>query len=194
MKEEELNILLDKYYKGESTEQEEQVLKEFFQGDSVPVEYETEKEVFSQYSTAAKIPDPSADFEDRIIAGIDESVKNNKSSRLRRIVMYSLSIAAGLIIIAGTYFFLNSNRDPKDTFSDPKIAYAETMKILLNVSTRLNEGNKALEPLGKMNKMKNASFESINKSTRIIEKGLKSIKNLDLTDYPGRESDDTKNK
>jgi hypothetical protein len=195
MKKEDLNILLNKYYNGDSSEEEERLLKEFFQGDNVPVEFETEKEIFRIYSNEGDIPEPSAGFEDRIIAGIDDSEKNSKSSQLRRFIMYSLSTAAGLIIVAGSYFYLNSSREPVDTFSDPKIAYAETMKILLNVSTRLNEGNKVLEPLGKINKMKNASFASLNKSTRIIEKGLKTIEKLDKEAGLELESDNTeKNK
>jgi len=179
MKEEELNILLDKYYKGETSEHEEQVLKEFFQGNNVPVEYEAEKEIFSQYSIAGKMPEPSADFEDRIIAGIDDSENKLKPSRLRRIVLYSLSTAAGLIIVAGSYFFLNNNREPKDTFSDPKIAYAETMKILLDVSARLNKGNQALEPINKLNNLTSKSFGSINRSTRLIKKSISGVENLD---------------
>jgi hypothetical protein len=195
MKKVELNILLNKYYSGESSEEEERLLKEFFQGNDVPEEYRAEKEIFRQYSLSGSVPDPSDNFEERIIAGIDEFEKERKSLKLRRIILYSLSTAAGLIIVAGSYFFLNSNREPADTFSDPKIAYAETMKILLKVSTQLNEGNKALEPLGRINKMKDISFESINKSTRIIEKGLKSIKNLDKAAGLANESGNTnKNK
>jgi hypothetical protein len=94
-------------------------------------------------------------------------------------VLYSLSTAAGLIIIAGSYLFLNSSREPKDTFSDPKIAYAETMKILIDVSSKLNRGNKALQPLGRINIMTNESLKYVKKSTMIIGKSLNSIGNLD---------------
>jgi hypothetical protein len=179
MKEEELNILLNRYYSGESSAEEERILKEFFQGENVPVEYEAEKEIFYQYSLSVSIPEPSADFEERIIAGIDELEKNRKSLIIRRIVLYSLSTAAGLIIVAGSYFFLNSNREPKDTFSDPKIAYAETMKILMKVSEQLNQGNQALEPLNKMNRMTSKSLGTINKSTRLIKNSIEGIDNLD---------------
>lgn len=179
MKAEELDKLLEKYYSGESSENEELTLKKFFQGDTVPEGYEAEQEIFSLYSLSETIPEPSTDFEERIVAKIDLIEKNNKSAITRRIVLYSLSTAAGLLIIAGSYFFLNSSREPKDTFSDPKIAYAETMKILLDVSSKLNKGSKALEPLGKINKTTNESIKSINKSARIIGKGLNSVSNLD---------------
>ena len=49
------------------------------------------------------------------------------------------------------------------------------MKILIEVSSQLNHGAKTLEPVGKINKMTVKSFESINKSTTIIEKNLKNL-------------------
>jgi hypothetical protein len=179
MKKEDLNILLNKYYSGDSSEEEERMLKEFFQGENVPVEYEAEKGIFCHYSLSGSVPVPPADFEDRIIAGLDEFEKNRKSQIIRRIVLFSLSTAAGLIIVAGSFFFLNSNREPEDTFRDPEIAYAETMKILLKVSKQLNTGNQALEPLNKMNRMTSKSLESINKSTRLIKNSIEGIDNLD---------------
>lgn len=179
MKKEELDKLLEKYYKGESSEDEELSLKKFFQSDIIPEGYEAEKEIFSFYSLSDAIPEPSFDFEDRIVAEIDAVEKNRKASITRRIVLFSLNTAAGLLIIAGSYFFLNNSREPKDTFNDPKIAYAETMKILMDVSLKLNKGSQALEPLGKINKTTNESIMSINKSARIIGKGLNSISNLD---------------
>lgn len=179
MKKEELDKLLEKYYKGESSEDEELSLKKFFQSDSIPEGYEAEKEIFSLYTLSETMPEPSIDFEERILTEIDAVEKNRKSAGIRRIILYSLSTAAGLLIIAGSYFFLNSSKEPKDTFSDPKIAYAETMKILMDVSSKLNKGSQALEPLGKINKTTNESIKSINKSARIIGKGLNSISNLD---------------
>lgn len=179
MKEEELDKLLEKYYKGESSEDEEITLKKFFQSDSIPEGYEAEKEVFSLYSLSGIIPEPSIDFEERIVAEIDNIEKNRKSAITRKIVLYSLSTAAGLLIIAGSYFFLNNSRELKDTYSDPKIAYAETMKILMDVSSKLNKGSQVLEPLGKINKTTNESIRSINKSARIIGNGLNSVSNLD---------------
>jgi len=178
MKKEELDKLLERYYGGETSEDEELALKLFFQGNIIPQEYKTEKELFTNYLLQGAVPEPSEGLEKRIIDRIDDFEKNRKTLTLRKIILYSLSTAAGLIIVAATYFFLDSNREPEDTFSDPKIAYAETMKILLKVSDKLNQGNQALEPLGKITKMKNMSFESINKSTRIIEKGMSSLNNI----------------
>jgi len=94
---------------------------------------------------------------------------------IRRILIPVLSAAAGLIILAGSYFFFVHEKLPEDTFSDPKIAYAETMKILMDVSTQLNHGTQSLQAVGKMDEMKVKSFKSINKSTVLVQKNLRSL-------------------
>ncbi len=124
------------------------------------------------------MPEPSIDFEARILAGIDASEIAKGSRRIRRYIVPLLSAAAGLLILAGSYFFFVKRHDSEDTFSDPQIAYAETVKILRDVSAQMNYGAQVLEPIAKMNEMTKKSFETINKSTRIVEKNLKNLDNL----------------
>ena len=178
MNEKELNQLLEKYYKGESTEEEEKFLRDFFKNSLIPEGYEAEKVIFGYYSEEAEIVEPSVGLEERIIAGIDEADRERKKRILRKRILPYLSAAAGLLILTGSYFFFVNRKAPLDTFSDPRIAYAETMKILMEVSTKLNQGTKALEPVGKINELTNKSFDAINKSTDIIEKNFKSIDHL----------------
>ncbi len=175
----ELNKLLEKYYKGESTEEEEEKLRMFFSGGNIPEGYEAEKDIFSYYNEAITVPEPSYDFEARIIEGIDKSEESRRKVTIRRYLIPSLSAAAGILLLAGSYFFFIHRTEPRDTFTDPAIAYAETMKILMNVSSQLNRGAMALEPVGRMNEMTTKSFESINKSTKIVERNLKSLNYLE---------------
>jgi len=188
MNAEELNKLLEKYYKGESTEEEEKTLREYFKEHNVPESYKAEKDIFGYYIADREVPEPSFDFEARILAGIDASDSKRGSQKIRKYVLLSLSAAAGLLVLAGLYFFLVSRTEPKDTFTDPKIAYAETMKILIDVSSQLNHGVQALEPVSRINEMTTKSFEAINKSTIIIEKNLKNLdyikKAIEITNVP----------
>ncbi len=71
MNNEELNELLEKYYNGESTEEEEDRLRIFFLHGDVPPGYEPEKEIFSYYSEALEVPEPAENFEVRLLEGID---------------------------------------------------------------------------------------------------------------------------
>jgi hypothetical protein len=97
--------------------------------------------------------------------------------------------AAGLLLLAGSYFFFVKQPDTADTFTDPKIAYAETMKILRDVSLQLNHGARALEPMSKINKVKMKSIETINKSTRVVEKNLDYLqKTIEISHNPADNS------
>ena len=71
MNEEELKRLIEKYYNGISTDEEEKALRGYFSKNNAPQGYEAEKEIFSFYNEAGEVPEPSADFEARIIKALD---------------------------------------------------------------------------------------------------------------------------
>jgi hypothetical protein len=191
MKTEDLNKLLEKYYDGGTSEAEEQVLRQFFRGNDIPAGYEAEKEIFGFYSGFEKIPEPSADFEKRILAAVDRSV--SVSVRMKRKLVYSLvSAAAGLLILIGSYFFFTNRAETPDTFSDPELAYAETMKILFNVSSKLNQGTRPLNSLGKMQAYSSMGLGAIDRSATIAEEKMKNLgyirKVMDMVTLPTGDS------
>ena len=172
---EELKRLIGKYYSGTSTEEEERALRSYFIENKAPQGYEAEKEIFGYLLEAGDVPEPSDGFEARIIKAVDSSDEKEMSSRVRRILFPLTGIAAGLLILAGSYFFFMNRIESDDTYTDPEIAYAETMKILLNISSQINQGKQSLKPVGRINKMKVKSFGSINKSAILVQKNLKSL-------------------
>jgi hypothetical protein len=178
MNEEELKRLIEKYYNGESTEEEERTLKDYFRQNNIPEGYEAEKLIFSYYNESAEVPEPSIDFEARILAGIDASEIKRGSGKMKKYLLPILSAAAGILILTGSYFFFFKSAETRDSYTDPEIAYAETIRILRDVSSQLNRGAQVLEPVGKMNEITRKSFESLNKSTRIVEKNLRKLDKL----------------
>ncbi|MGD0757170.1 MAG: hypothetical protein ABR927_19160 [Bacteroidales bacterium] len=175
MNEEELKRLIEKYYNGESTEEEERTLRDYFRKNNIPEGYEAEKLIFSYYTETVEVPEPSIDFEARILAGIDASEMNRGSGKMKKYLLPLLSAAAGLLILTGSYFFFFNRAETRDSFTDPEIAYAETIKILRDVSAQLNHGAQVLEPVGKMDEITRKSFESLNRSTRIVKKNLRNL-------------------
>ena len=175
MNAEELDRLIKKYYSGLCTDEEEKILRGFFKEGNIPEGDETEKLIFSYYNTSAEVPEPSIDFEDRILDGIGASEGTTGSGKFRKYILPYLSIAAGLLIMTGSYFFFIHRSESLDTFSDPEIAYAEAMKILMNVSAKLNYGTQALAPVSKMNEHTSKSFKAFNKSTAFIGKNLRNL-------------------
>ena len=178
MNEEELKRLIEKYYDGTSTDEDEIALRRWFSENAAPEGYEAEKEIFGYYMEAAEVPEPSADFEARIKKAIDNSDQTRMSVRVRRLLLPVLSAAAGLLILAGSYFFLIHRTDRADTFTDPEIAYAETMKILMDVSSQMNHGTSPLKKVGRINEVRAKSFKSINKSAIIVQKNLRNLEYL----------------
>lgn len=178
MNTEELNSLLEKYYKGESTEEEEMHLREYFLENNIPGGFDAEREIFRYYNLSIDIPEPTDGFEDRIIAAIDDIEAEIQPSRFRRIIRPVISVAAGLLILTASYFFIIHRSTPVDTYTDPEIAYAETMKILMEVSSKLNHGVQTLEPIEKINEYTALSFETINKSTSKVEKRLMPLNHI----------------
>ncbi|MFZ0282085.1 MAG: hypothetical protein WAL29_10570 [Bacteroidales bacterium] len=195
MNSEEIKRLLERYYNAETSEDEELELRSFFDQEVVPDDLRDEKEIFFYYDKVSDIQGPSGDFERKIIASIDdyEDLKAKKSG-YRRILFTATGIAAGILILAGTYFFFARESEPVDTFSDPQIAYAETMKILYDVSARLNKGTEALEVVGMMQEVTRQSLDEMNMPAIILEEKLKPLGKLNIAMEAVEEISDEKNK
>lgn len=167
--------MLEKYYEGESTVEEEVYLKNFFSLGNIPEDLINEKEIFSYYLKSAIVPEPSLVFEKNIIAALDSIGEASLDQKRRRAFGIFTSVAALILILTGSYFFFIHKSEPRDTFSDPEIAYAETMKILYGVSIRLNKGTQALDRMSSMQEVTRQSLETINRSASTIQEKMKPL-------------------
>jgi hypothetical protein len=192
MNSEEIRHLLEKYYNGDSTLEEERFLKEFFSQAKIPEDLIDEKEIFIYYLQSANVPEPSLAFENNIISAIDSLDNGSESLKRRRVFGILTGIAAGMLILTGSYFFFVHKSEPHDTYSDPAIAYAETMKILYNVSSHLNRGTQALGQINQLQDETKKSLATINRSTAIIKERMKPVDNL--LELIEKANNDTKNK
>ena len=179
MKNEEISRLIRKFYDGTSTEEEEKILRALFSVDQAPEGFETEKELICSFMAMGRIEGPSSDLEEKILTRIDESGKKSfEINSRKRFILILSSAAAVILLMIGTYFFLESRSRYWDTYSDPELAYNETMKILMDVSVRLNKGTNALEPVSKLNTMTDMSIEKISESSSLINKSFRKLNNL----------------
>jgi hypothetical protein len=175
----ELNRLLERYYSGESTVDEELILRDFFSGEDIPEGYEAEREIFAYYASAAEMPEPSADLEERIIAAAETEIRVRRPS-VSRFLYPAIGIAASILVAAGAYLYFTPRETLRDTYSDPKTAYLETRRILYQVSSKMNHATLALEPVGKMSKAKDKSLSRISRSASVVEKSLKTLDKLKI--------------
>ncbi len=184
MKEEKLKELLAKYYNGDSSLEEEMMLKEYFEGDIILPGYETEMEIFRHFRGSGTMSAPPDDLEMRIRESIDDLEKTRGKNFTIRWYFAMSGIAAVLLITIGFYFFFKHNAGPRDTFSDPVIAYAETMKVLNDISIKLNRGTQALKPIGKIESAARLSIESIDRSATLLTNSIKPIESISRLSDP----------
>lgn len=69
-----------------------------------------------------------------------EKIISSGKSPARAAMTWIMSIAAGVVLAVGIWTTVQTFRTPKDTFSDPEMAYAEVQKTLISISEKMNPG------------------------------------------------------
>lgn len=172
MKVEEIERLLAGFYEGNTTESQEEALKDYFREEVVPEHLQKEKELFLGFFCRETVAEETpAELEDKLSRLIDEKADEeqlffhrNKSKRNWRWVG---GIAATVLLLIGIGYgtgnFGMRSSVPQDTFSDPEVAYEVLQATLLEVSTNLNEGieqvNNTQDDVAKINKQVMKEFK-----------------------------------
>jgi hypothetical protein len=153
----EIEILLDKYFEGESSLEEERVLKEFFNSGKVPVHLEEYCGMFDFFNE---------EVNDKLNPEIEEQILEKLTSahrvpfyQNRRFWYYFTGVAATVLFL---FTFLyeseisNNFRFGKQyTRHDKQLAYTQVKQTLAYVSGKMNQG---FEPLQEMNKINAGSI------------------------------------
>jgi hypothetical protein len=149
----EIQVLLEKYFEGETTLEEDQALLDYFSGENIDSKLRPWQQQFLLLQSGREplVFDP--EFENRL-AGLIEAeqvipLREHKSRWITR-----LAVAAAIAVLIGISGVIVLNKEwhrEKDTFSDPQLAYAEAQKTLLFVSQKMNQGMKPLNAVSKIN-------------------------------------------
>ena len=148
--------LLERYWEGETSLEEEQVLRDFFDHPEVPGKWKSEQVLF-QYFTEQRKVDLDELFDEKVMAQVEEAPDISRG-KVRKLFYDLVRVAAvGLILVTATYFvreqYLEQKDDPYmvDTFENPKEAFEETKKALLMISKNFNKGRKEAKKVGAFN-------------------------------------------
>lgn len=142
--------LLQKFYDGQTTLEEEYELKEYFNGDDVPDKWRAEQEYFR--STAPRFgetPDIPAGLEQRMGRKINSAIKKRSGMRLG-IIRWAAAAAAAVALVVSVSLLSGQQNDvqqyaaEQDTYTDPQEAYAETARELTKFSKTINKGLKTI--------------------------------------------------
>jgi hypothetical protein len=168
MKNNRIYHLLDKYFEGHTTLEEERYLENYF---STEEDIEDDlRPLKAQFELFRKVKDfefDSSGLESKILHGIEDYEKEQEPPA-RKLALWRIPVAASLIAflaISAFFVFRAQNNTLKDTYSDPRLAYLETQKALLLISQKMNKG---MEPLANISKI-NTGSDQLKKLQKIDE-------------------------
>lgn len=152
----EVKILIEAFYNGETSATEEKALLQYFQSDHVAEELLDERDIFLQLQKVqpAKVPPTLEAKLDTLINNLAEKELkqvSRKSKKNRKQLWVTIGgVAASLTLLFSIGYYVNSQnnnsgttqayRHMPDTYSDPDRAYEEAEKALIMVSSNLNKG------------------------------------------------------
>ena len=177
MKQHDIELLIEKFYNGETSKYEEQLLKDYFDQKDIPEQYLDTKEYFNflQKEAALELDDV---FDEKFFkeTGLDEHQTNNKRIWMYRISGIAATILVFVLVWVGTELF--QPKEVHGTISDPAIAFLETQKAMDEVSKKMNKG---LKPAEKTVKTIDNSVKKVGELKK-MNKALENTKNIHKID------------
>ena len=151
IKTEDIKRLLDRYYDGTTTEEEEEALRTYFNGSDIDASLREESVIFTALQSS-ECPVPTG-MEGHLSRQISQwnNIEVATQRTIRHInLRWVVGIAASLLLLfaTGAIVYQNENNSPQteqDTYTNAKDAYAETSRALMKFSKSLNKGIEAAE-------------------------------------------------
>ena len=155
MERDRIAALMEKYWQGETSLDEERALKDFFNGPHVPEEWQNQA-VFFQYLEVQRQDGAPGDNE--IIAMLKgmEPEEPKRGKVIKLWLENAAKVAAVILIVVTAAVFIRQDYESKkqqldpvlaDTFEDPQKAFEETKKALMLVSQQFDKGKKHAQKL-----------------------------------------------
>ena len=166
MEKREITQLLQHYFDGISTPEEEKILRNYFRSENVAGDLKKYSGFFSGIAELSE-SDTSENMEEEIMNFILEKESNEKS-HYKWLWQTVTGIAATVIlVIGGLLFYQQRNMSFEETFENPEVAYAYAEQTLGYISAKYNEGLAEL-----------ANFEKLNSAAEPLQKGVKPVNEL----------------
>jgi hypothetical protein len=174
MEQEKIRELLDRYFNGETSEEEELLMMECLRDPALPEGLREEYGYLADLTVPE--PEPSEGFSARLEAVTHLEARLKPAGGLLR---FLTGTAAAAAILTGVWLaYRSAAPHTKDTYSDPLIAMVEVREILLDVSGKMNSGTSSLEQVGNIVR-KPEELEGMARIGDIIGRNLSRLRYLD---------------
>lgn len=142
--------LLERYFEGETSIEEEKGLQQYFASENVAPHLEQYRSVFRYFSKVAAV-------ESKKEIHLAPKLQTRKSKKVW------LSVAASVVVMvaAGTYLYFDKTvpKDDLGTYDNPELAMKETQRALAMLSKHLNVGIESVIVLEKYEDSKKLIFK-----------------------------------
>ena len=142
-----IELLIEKYFDGETSITEEQQLRDYFSSADVAQHLEHFKPVFGYFSAAKEQKSAQAQT---------FPVQDNKPSK-----WVSVAASVAILLGIGTVAFLNNDNETSSdlgTYNDPEVAFRETQRALDLLSTHVNTGVESVQYIEEYDTAKDKIF------------------------------------
>ncbi len=167
--EEKIKQLLEAFYNGDTSSEEEALLLKFFNSEDIDEEWYTDRDLFNVLHDPSNIQLPegiSERLENAIDKHIAETNPQKSSSKTRTLFIRITSAAAVILLCIGLFFTTDKHTKSNmiaDTYTDPEEAAMVAEQTLMLVSAKLNQGfyplEKVKESVDKTNELLNENFK-----------------------------------
>ena len=149
-----LQQLLQQYWSGETTLEEEHLLRDYFLHNEVPEELSEVAAMFRYFDQTKKNALNDVTF-DRTL--IDKVSGKRKQGKVQSLVFNSMRIAAGVVVVVAATWFIRKEirqstpQEMVDTYDDPKLAFEETKKALMMIGKGFGTAEKQAQKINLFN-------------------------------------------
>ncbi|MEM9676373.1 MAG: hypothetical protein AAF992_27525 [Bacteroidota bacterium] len=138
--------LVEKYWEGNTTLEEEAQLRDYFNREEAPADLKKEAALFRYYQSHTQFRTLDEQFDDTLTQRIERKEAKQRWLTFRPVLRIAAIIV--LVVLAAVLFKAEWNSPAtetgsvavEDTYEDPRLAYEQTKEALLLVSSLMNEG------------------------------------------------------
>ena len=151
-----MDALLERYWNGETSLEEEEQLRDYFRRDGVPEQYRETANLFRYFDAQKKKSVDDAVFD----AAVLERTAMPRRGKMAKLVYNAMRIAAGVaVLVMAVWFVRREVRETTpaeivDTYDDPKLALEETKKALLMISKSFGRAEEEAKKINMLNEAK----------------------------------------